>query len=40
MDTAGWKAEIEDIAANYARFGSHLPSALNDQLGELRKRIG
>ena len=40
VDVAGWKKEIEDVAANYAKFGSHLPAALNQQLDELRKRLG
>jgi phosphoenolpyruvate carboxykinase (GTP) len=40
VDVAGWKKETEDVAANYARLGSHLPKALNDQLDGLRKRLG
>ncbi|HTV62468.1 MAG TPA: phosphoenolpyruvate carboxykinase (GTP) [Verrucomicrobiae bacterium] len=40
VDQAGWRKEIEDVAANYARFGDHLPQALTDQLNELRKRLG
>ena len=40
VDIAGWKKEIEDVAANYATLGSHLPKALNDQLDGLRKRLG
>jgi predicted amidohydrolase len=40
MDSAGWKAEIEDVAASYAKFGSRLPSALADQLKALRQRLG
>ena len=40
VDLAGWKMEVEDVAANYAKFGSHLPKALNDQLDSLRKRLG
>src|ERR1017187_8474501 len=40
VDIAGWKKEAEDVAANYARLGSHLPKALNDQLDGLRKRLG
>jgi phosphoenolpyruvate carboxykinase (GTP) len=40
VDLAGWKKEIEDVAANYATLGSHLPKALNDQLDSLRKRLG
>jgi len=40
VDLAGWKKEIDDVAANYAKFGSSLPKALNDQLDNLKKRIG
>jgi phosphoenolpyruvate carboxykinase (GTP) len=40
VDINGWKNEITNIAENYAKFGTHLPKALNDQLAELRKRIG
>jgi phosphoenolpyruvate carboxykinase (GTP) len=40
VDVPGWKKEIEDVAANYAKFGNHLPQALNKQLDELRKRLG
>jgi phosphoenolpyruvate carboxykinase (GTP) len=40
VDMAGWKKEAADVAANYARLGSHLPKALNDQLDGLRKRLG
>ena len=39
VDVAGWQNEIADVAANYAKFGSHLPKALNDQLDGLRKRL-
>jgi len=39
VDVPGWKKEIEDVASNYAKFGSHLPPALNQQLDELRKRL-
>jgi phosphoenolpyruvate carboxykinase (GTP) len=39
VDKAGWKNEIADIAANYAKFGSHLPKALSDQLDALRHRL-
>jgi phosphoenolpyruvate carboxykinase (GTP) len=39
VDKQGWRAEVEDIASNYARFGSHLPAALNDQLRQLRQRL-
>jgi phosphoenolpyruvate carboxykinase (GTP) len=40
VDVDGWKKEIDDVSANYAKFGSHLPGALNQQLEELRKRLG
>jgi phosphoenolpyruvate carboxykinase (GTP) len=40
VDTAGWKKEIEDIAASYARFDNKLPKTLTDQLNSLRKRLG
>jgi phosphoenolpyruvate carboxykinase (GTP) len=40
VDTEEWKKEIEDVVANYARFGRHLPKALSDQLENLRRRLG
>ncbi len=40
VDKDGWKKEIEDVAANYAKFGSHLPKQLAEQLDGLRKRLG
>jgi phosphoenolpyruvate carboxykinase (GTP) len=40
VDLAGWKKEIDDVAANYAKFGDKLPKALNEQLDSLRQRIG
>ena len=40
VDAVGWKTEVDDIAANYAKFGSRLPKALGGQLDELRKRLG
>ena len=40
VDVAGWKKEIEDIAASYARFDSKLPKTLTEQLDGLRKRLG
>jgi phosphoenolpyruvate carboxykinase (GTP) len=39
VDLAGWKKEIEDVAANYAKFGNHLPEALGEQLDQLRNRL-
>src|SRR6185437_3102067 len=32
VDVEGWKKEVDDVAANYAKFGSHLPAALPKQL--------
>jgi phosphoenolpyruvate carboxykinase (GTP) len=40
VDVAGWKKEVEDVAANYAKFGNKLPKALINQLNDLRKRLG
>ena len=40
VDVAGWKKEIADITANYAKFGDHLPKALAAQLDGLRQRLG
>ncbi|HXE41386.1 MAG TPA: phosphoenolpyruvate carboxykinase domain-containing protein, partial [Candidatus Baltobacteraceae bacterium] len=40
VDKDGWKKEIENVATNYAKFGSHLPAELSKQLDELRKRLG
>jgi phosphoenolpyruvate carboxykinase (GTP) len=40
IDVPGWKKEIEDVAANYSKFGDRLPPALATQLEELRRRLG
>ena len=40
VDTNGWNAEVADVAANYSKFGSHLPKALNEQLEGLKQRLG
>ena len=39
VDVEGWKIEIADVAANYAKFGARLPAALNAQLENLRQRL-
>jgi phosphoenolpyruvate carboxykinase (GTP) len=39
VDKKGWLNEVDDVEKNYARFGSQLPTALADQLTELRKRL-
>jgi phosphoenolpyruvate carboxykinase (GTP) len=40
VDVAGWKNEIADVATNYKKFGAALPTALNEQLEQLQKRLG
>ena len=40
VDVAGWKKEVEDTAASYARYDNKLPKTLSDQLDGLRKRLG
>ena len=35
-----WKAEVALIEEHYARFGSHLPEALNIELEGLKQRLG
>ena len=40
VDIEGWKKEIADVEANYARFGNHLPKAMSEELEKLRKRLG
>lgn len=40
VDAEGWKKEVDSIAANYKKFGSHLPAALKTQLKDLRQRLG
>jgi phosphoenolpyruvate carboxykinase (GTP) len=40
VDAAGWRKEIDDVAANYAKLGSRLPAVLRRQLDELRRRLG
>ena len=39
VDQAGWQNEVADVAANYTKFGSHLPQALRDQLDALKQRL-
>ena len=39
VDNEGWKKEIADVEANYAKFGSHLPRALTEELEKLRGRL-
>ncbi len=39
VDVEGWKKEIEDVAASYARFGDRMPAALTMELDNLRRRL-
>ena len=40
VDAAGWKKEVDDVVAYYAKLASHLPEALKQQLDGLKKRLG
>jgi phosphoenolpyruvate carboxykinase (GTP) len=40
VDVREWKKELEGIKEHYQKFGSRLPSALNDELAALEKRLG
>ena len=40
VDVAGWKNEVAETAAYYAKFGSRLPAALKNELDALRQRLG
>ncbi len=40
IDHGEWRAEADDIAGFFARFGTDLPVALRDELLALRKRLG
>jgi phosphoenolpyruvate carboxykinase (GTP) len=40
VDRQGWKTDIEDIRAYYAKYGASLPEALDEQLSELTQRLG
>ena len=40
VDKEGWKAEVELIDEHFARFGSHLPKELADELVGLKERLG
>jgi phosphoenolpyruvate carboxykinase (GTP) len=35
IDVLSWKAEVEDMALNYAQFGDRLPKSLRNKLEEL-----
>lgn len=40
LDAAGWKAELNDIKDQFAKYGSKVPKALVDQLAALEARLG
>jgi phosphoenolpyruvate carboxykinase (GTP) len=40
VDAKGWKSEVEDVAANYAKYGANVPADLKAQLDKLRSRLG
>ncbi len=40
VDKAGWLKEADNITEYYTKFGQRLPAQLNQQLAELRKRLG
>ncbi|HEX5399838.1 MAG TPA: phosphoenolpyruvate carboxykinase (GTP) [Verrucomicrobiae bacterium] len=40
VDTKGWRAEIANVAENYAELGDRLPKVLNNQLDALKQRLG
>jgi phosphoenolpyruvate carboxykinase (GTP) len=40
VDQDGWRKEVEDVAASYAKYGDELAPALKDQLERLRQRLG
>ena len=40
VDVAGWKNEIADVAANYAKFGDQLPKAWRINLAACAQRLG
>ena len=39
VDVAGWKKEVADVAAYYAKFDGRLPEALAKQLEILKQRL-
>jgi len=40
VDPTAWRGEIPDIEAHFAKFGDRLPTALTEELDELRRRLG
>jgi len=39
VDTEGWKKGLDEIEANHAKFGGHLPAELKAQLQRIRNRL-
>jgi phosphoenolpyruvate carboxykinase (GTP) len=40
VDTEGWKAQLPQVQAHFAKFGEKLPAALREQLTALEQRLG
>ena len=40
VDVPAWRAELPGLTEHFQRFGSHLPSAMTDELKDLAKRLG
>ncbi len=40
VEPAEWRAELPQVEEHFARFGSHLPQQLHDQLADLQQRLG
>jgi phosphoenolpyruvate carboxykinase (GTP) len=39
VDTNGWLAEVPSIKEHFAKFGSHLPKGLQDEVAGLEQRL-
>jgi phosphoenolpyruvate carboxykinase (GTP) len=40
VDTAGWTAQLEQVADHFAKFGDRLPAQLRSELEQLEQRLG
>jgi phosphoenolpyruvate carboxykinase (GTP) len=39
VDLEGWRAEVPTIKDHFAKFGSHLPEGMKQELADLEKRL-
>ncbi len=39
VDVDGWLAEVPSIREHFAKFGSHLPEGMNEQMNRLERRV-